>query len=435
MSNDCRNIRDLLVAESLHDLGPGQAEAVEGHLAQCPDCRNFRDLLAGDDRDLDAFVGAAGNRLEDLRDRIMDDVAAMDPAIGRRAISPVFWRWAAAAAVLVAVVLGLDQMSRDQGPGVVWADVIARVAEAQDFICRRIEKTDGEPALDMVEYRSGEFGMRQEIYEEGRHQATQYIIPREKMLYALVHRDHTWMRQGMTDEQIAELREQTNARAIVGSFREQEFEGLGRRKIDGRMAEGIEIVDPPEWRTVYESGAWRLWVDLETQWPVRIELEGTAVAGRLRKTYTLTDFQWNPALTAKDFEVEIPGDYRLIADIPAMEATEEQTIDALRDYARLVGGRYPSRLSLATVIGEATEVLEAKHDGYDEAAGRDLESLFTMRSACEFYESLEEDLGDFWDVLGESEEDDEELEEEHELDDDDRPPVGGKVIPFRRPRS
>ena len=52
--------------------------------------------------------------------------------------------------------------------------------------------------------------------------------------------------------------------------------------------------------------------------------------------------------------LDVPRINRLIADIPAVKATEEQTLAALRDYARLVGGRYPSRLALATVIAEAT---------------------------------------------------------------------------------
>jgi len=389
MSDRCHDIRDLIVAASFHELGPGQQGAVTEHLQECGDCRSFRDLTTADNRALDAFVAATEQRLPALEERILTGLPVTPARPARSRPAPVFLRWAAAAAVLVAAVLGLDQLNRDSGPGLVWADVLARVAGAQDFICRRIEKADGEPALDMVEYRSGKFGMRQEIYRNGRHQASQYIVPDERMLYALVHGDHTWMRQGMTEEQIEELKRQTNAREIVGSFRDQDFESLGRKKIDGRLAEGIEITDPPEWHSVYEAGAWRLWVDLETKWPVRIELEGTAIEGRLHKTYTLKDFQWNPALTAKDFAVTIPGDYRLIADIPAIEATEERTIAALRDYARLVGGRYPSRLALATVIAEATEALDEKHDGYDEAAGKDLGSLFTMRAACEFYEALE----------------------------------------------
>lgn len=394
MSEQCRDIRDLLVAASFHDLERGQRRIVDLHVEECEACRTFRDGIITDDRELDAFVAATASRLPALEERIRAGVEKTAVGPVRRRIPPPILRWAAAATVVLAVVLGFGLVDRGGGPGLVWADVLARVADAQDFICRRIEKEDGEPALEMVEYRSGRYGLRQEIYRDGRHQASQYIIPGEHMLYALVHRDRTWMRQGMTEEQIAELKRQTNAREIVGSFRDQDFESLGRKEIDGRMAAGIEITDPPEWRTIYEGGVWRLWVDLETQWPVRIELEGTALEGRLHKTYTLKDFKWNPELTAKDFEVTIPGDYKLIADIPAVEATEEQTLAALRDYARLVGGRYPSRLSLATVIAEATEVLDEKHDGYDEAAGRDLKSLFTMRGACEFYESLESDYKD-----------------------------------------
>lgn len=195
------------------------------------------------------------------------------------------------------------------------------------------------------------------------------------------------MQSRLSAEQVAELQRQSNAREIVKSFREHPYEELGRRRIDGVMAEGIEITDIEEWASVFERGSWRLWVDVETQWPVRIELEGISAGGSVRKTYTLKDFQWNPALTADDFRVVIPDDYELIADLDQVVADEEHAIAGLRSYARLLGDRYPSSLSLATAISEAEKFLE-KHDRYDERAGRDLESLFEIRSACNFYVEL-----------------------------------------------
>jgi hypothetical protein len=154
------------------------------------------------------------------------------------------------------------------------------------------------------------------------------------------------------------------------------------------MAEGIEISDPSEWVGLFEKGRWRLWVDLETQWPIRIELEGTARGGAERKTYTLKDFQWNANLSPADFAVEIPDDYQLIADLEQVQANEEQTIAGLRAYAKLLAGRYPSALSLATAIAEAEEELDARHDSYDQQAGQDLAALFKVRSACNFYRDL-----------------------------------------------
>ncbi|MFH2007827.1 MAG: hypothetical protein ABI333_14690 [bacterium] len=52
----------------------------------------------------------------------------------------------------------------------------------------------------------------------------------------------------------------------------------------------------------------------------------------------------------------------------------------------------------------------------------------------EFYESLEEDLGDLWELMGIDDDDHDELDDDSDEDDDDGPPHGGKVIPFRRPK-
>lgn len=65
----------------------------------------------------------------------------------------------------------------------------------------------------------------------------------------------------------------------------------------------------------------------------------------------------------------------------------------------------------------------------------------TSEELEEFYESLEEDLGDLWDLMGidedeEHDEDDEDGEDDSDSDDEDdgdEPSDGGKVIPFRRP--
>ncbi|MBE0565555.1 MAG: hypothetical protein IH621_06355, partial [Krumholzibacteria bacterium] len=302
---------------------------------------------------------------------------------------PVPLRWAAAAAFAAAVLSVVGVFDRGGGPGLVWADVIARVEQADAYICRRIERRTGDKDQEIIEYRSARFGLRQDIYQDGRLQAAQYIVPAERMLYSLVHRDRTYLRQHLGEDQVAEILRQSSAQEIVRSFRDDEHRSLGRRRIERRQAEGIELTDFDAWAPVFESGSLRLWVDLETQWPVRLELEGTARGGKVRKTIILDNFQWNPALAAADFAVTIPDHYRLIGDLPEVRATEDQALDALRRYAGLTGGRYPSALSLVTAIAEAEAELDRRHDRYDEAAGRDLEDLMAIRDACFFFRELE----------------------------------------------
>lgn len=394
MSEQCRKFEDLIVAETAQELSDMDRDSLAGHLEDCSACQALQRSFIHDDRHLSAFVGATDEVLAGLEDRIMQKVSHVEQPPANE-LSPLrgFFasgriRLAIAAVFLAAIVLGVDFLDRGQMGGMVWAEVLAQIEEADNYICRRIEKRRGEPARDIVEYRSAAFGLRQDIYQDGKLQVGQYIIPDDRMLYALVHRDRTYMQQHLTKEQVEEMSLQSNATEIVKSFRDYEFRELGRRRIEGRMAEGIEIKDPEEWIAVFESGTWELWVDIETQWPVLIKLEGVASGGDVRKTYTLKDFQWNANLTEEDFEVDIPDNYKLIADLGRVEANEDQTIDGLRAYAKLMGGRYPSALSFATAIAEAEEYLDDKHDNYDEAAGRDLEAVFSLRSACNFFRDL-----------------------------------------------
>jgi hypothetical protein len=391
MPEKCRDVADLLVASTLHELTDEQHEIVTRHLRACSDCRLDLERLRDDDRRLTALAEASADHLTRLEERVTETLRCESATLvaGRPAHPrPSRRKWlqvAALAASLAGIAIAIELITTGSGGSVVWAEVVAQVEQAQDYICRRIEKRSGEPPQEIVEYRSAIYGLREDIYQRGELQAVQYVVPAEKMLYALIHRDRTYMRQRLSDEQVAELLRQSNAREIVRSFRDHDGRSLGRRRIDGKRVEGLEIDDPQEWKAVFERGRWRLWVDVETQWPVKIELEGTARSGSVHKTYTLEDFEWNPALTARDFALQIPPDYKLIADLGPVVATEEKALRGLREYAQLVGGRYRSSLSLATAIAEAEQRLDERHDRYDERAGRDLTALFSIRSACEFF--------------------------------------------------
>jgi hypothetical protein len=393
MNDDCAQIRDKIAAAMAGLEKTSDSEAIAEHLRGCPECRAYRDALADDDRLLDSFVRSAGDAMSRLEDRVMSRVHAGEATASPREVGRPMWRsrpvlwFAAAAAVVIAVLAFSVLLETPGGGGVVWAEVITRIDDAKDFVCRRIEKRTGDEDLEMVEYRSSVHGLRQDIYESGVLQAVQYIVPDEKKMYALIHRDRAYVKSELTDEQVMEIARQSIATELVKSFREHEHRKLGRRRIEGVMAEGIEITDTSDWKSMFDEAEWRLWVDVKTQWPVRIELEGTAAEGSVRKTIVLKDFHWNATLTADDFAFEIPKDYKLIANLEPIVADEEHAVAGLRAYAKLVGGRYPSSLSLSTAIAEAERYVE-KHDSYDERAGRDVGLLFEIRSTCNFYAEL-----------------------------------------------
>jgi hypothetical protein len=81
---------------------------------------------------------------------------------------------------------------------------------------------------------------------------------------------------------------------------------LGRSVIDGVAVEGIEVTDPPTEGEKLENAVGRLWVDIETELPIRIEIEGAADGQAVR---WLMEFQWSEAVAPALFEPNIPSDY------------------------------------------------------------------------------------------------------------------------------
>ena len=63
---------------------------------------------------------------------------------------------------------------------------------------------------------------------------------------------------------------------------------------------------------MYVSCIGRLWVDVETDLPVRVEIDGVAKRGLGQMLMVLDKLQWNIDLNASDFRPNIPSDYTVI---------------------------------------------------------------------------------------------------------------------------
>ena len=183
MTERCTHYQDCLANQPLSELSASELAELEKHLNTCPTCAELRDQLDRDDRRLEGFADSFEDQLANLEGRInhrlVSDVKVVDhQTTGTSFLSRTWVRVALAASLAVVVFFGKGLVMRHDLEGVLWAEVIARVENAQDFICRRIEKRVGEPAQEMVEYRSARFGLRQDIYQNGRLMAEQYIVTR-----------------------------------------------------------------------------------------------------------------------------------------------------------------------------------------------------------------------------------------------------------------
>ena len=82
--------------------------------------------------------------------------------------------------------------------------------------------------------------------------------------------------------------------------------------INGIDVEGVEVHNSE--LLAGDEGVVRLWVDIETNLRVRMELEGKMMeAGAKRPMkFVMDDFQWDVELDASVFEPNIPPDYNLM---------------------------------------------------------------------------------------------------------------------------
>ncbi len=392
MPEGCCWIEDLLVAGTLHELSAADRETLAGHLRECADCRQHWQALQEDDRRLSAFVQSTEDALARVESHVMDRAtlrALARPAVVRgRQLTPR-WSWvryAAAAGVLAAVALGVSLLS---GPhrGVAWAQVLDRVAQARDYICRIEKASSSGPTTEMVQYCSAEFGIRQDMYVDGRLAAVVHVDPDLSRMVTLIHRDRRYAMADLSAEELRAALSGSSPEEFVARFRQGEFTEIGRRRVDGTLAAGIETRANELWGGAFTDGELRLWVDVETQWPVRVEFEGRAEGGKTWMRQVMKDFQWNPQLSQDDFAYEIPTGYVSLGTIPRTEVNEDTAIAGLRAFARIMQGQYPNELVLASATRqfeeEESRLRSEGHLGADAFA-----DLMAIQQTCEFFVQL-----------------------------------------------
>jgi len=400
MQPACRDFQLLLAEELTRELTPAEREDQQRHLQHCAECRQYRLDLQADDRLLTTFALSVDDTISQLEGKVMQSISNLSPTVapdGALAPEPSrttrwrfprgFPRYALAAVVLLCIVLGLNLFDRNELPNLAWAQVLTQVEEAHDYICnvsRKMKPWDDE---ERVEYRSTEFGVRWDIYQHGQLELVEYVDPAEQTMYLVSHADEAYGVIGLSGVGAERHRIMSSAQELVSFFRSHEYKEIGVRKIDGIMASGIEVKDPEFWLGEYEEGTLRIWVDVQTTWPVRIEGEFTADDGAVRVKEVRSDFQWNPHLPATVFEPDIPEHYDLRLDFGAASPDEEGTVASLRYYARLTRGSYPSTLAFSTALSEARKDIDRlKQNG--ESDNDDLVDIFQLRNAAEFNAEL-----------------------------------------------
>jgi outer membrane lipoprotein-sorting protein len=221
---------------------------------------------------------------------------------------------AVAAAIIAAVVLGLFEfIGTGTTSGVVWADVARKVQASQGVIFRAIQHTAPPSHDDKVDFSMSHYSStkaRLDRYKGGQIVNTMYDNCATKTVVLVDHIHKSYV-QDTNAEDMPSSFQMADPNSIIQRFLGCEHRELGRKTIEGVLCEGIETTDPAfhGGENPPESLAARIWVSVETGYPVRIEAEYARESGQRRLAYVQDQFQWDVELDESLFEPNVPAGY------------------------------------------------------------------------------------------------------------------------------
>lgn len=281
---------------------------------------------------------------------------------------------AVAAALVVAGIAAAFMWSGTQS-SVALADVLTRMQEVRAYVFRSTSTITGMKVGDTTidtESRSTvttseEYGTKiviDTVQPNGVGNMTQemYMSPQKGTALTIMPQEKKYMRMEYDESMVERMRGQNdNPSAIVQLALGQGYESLGRETLDGVEVEKFRSTDPNFMGSVMDQPELMIYVDVETQLPVRMDIDTQMGEGGRIHT-AMYDFQWDVVVDAAEFNPVIPDDYTSIAGgalkLPAMN--EETAIEGLRLCAELTG-HYPQKLDMMSLMAQMRDTEDGEN--------------------------------------------------------------------------
>jgi hypothetical protein len=230
-----------------------------------------------------------------------------------------------------------------------------------------------------------------------------YLLPKLNSIIFVVHEKKMYVRLKFDGMKLEYYKEEYNdPRIIIKQILGCDHSSLGQSVIDGITVEGFRTTD-----SAYEGGFMgqadfegksemvdvKLWVDVNTFLPVRLEENITMKDGRQIHEVS-HDFQWNVAVNADDLKPVIPEGYMSTGEIAVPAFKEENAIKGLKILTSLAG-EYPDNLDAVSLNKKARKLIGFDIDSLDELPDdektRLTDKLMSIMGPAFFYEKLVKD--------------------------------------------
>jgi hypothetical protein len=414
---NCVECRELLVGYIERLLDAQQGETVRRHLKDCPDCRKeLKQIMALQNRLVADGHRSSANDLENaVMDRIVREQAfklretnqdKQYVNIWRSIMRSPITKLAMAAVVIITVGLAIYYFA---GGGTksccAWPLIADKVAQIKTCVCRiHIQQSGGAVGqkgqqIESKMYISSDYGYRTETSLDGNVMQQMYMNPGEKAMIIVMPTEKKYMRMVLTDDYLPKMKSQMqDPRYALTRFMTGQLKELGKDVIDGVEVKGIEVVNPPAVSGIYNNFTGRTWVDVATEYPVRIEIDteiGTG-ADKMKMLMVMDEFDWGAELDPGIFEPNIPADYTMMAEMKMPGHDEASAIEGLRLFAEMTDGHYPSQMNVMTLTKESAEAYgkklgATKTKPTDEQTQKMTATMVKFQSPVLFYTKLAQD--------------------------------------------
>ncbi|MCE5184575.1 MAG: hypothetical protein LLF76_00420 [Planctomycetaceae bacterium] len=274
-------------------------------------------------------------------------------------------RFAAAAMIIIGIsMLFLFNSSRQ---GIAMADVYDKVLRAETIKYRTKTFIPAESApREEILWLSKRYGIKRESYINNELSHIEYTLPRQKRMISVLLKEKQYIEIKADEEQYSIIdRFMPDPRELVQRMIDGKHKSLGKSDIDGVDVEGFESNDPKI--SGSETILLRIWVDIRTLYPVRIEKEDSILDENSAENKRITihtvsyDFQWNVNMDESTFTPFIPSDFILHDTIQLFKFDEKAAIGGLRKFAELTG-HFPTIMGLNEFIEEVNNTIKNSVD-------------------------------------------------------------------------
>ena len=324
---------------------------------------------------------------------------------------------AAAAIVIFACIIGLTMLNKTSG--IVLAKVLTQIEKINAYMYEtnrdvkstqvidgRTINTDDEVWITVL--FSQEHGMKMTFYDKNKENISleMYYMFKEKTSVQIMPAQKRYTRVEIDDSHIERIKNQSyKPDKIIRQVLACKYNSLGKSTIDGKTVEGFQTKDPNYAEGTYSKVDIKLWVDVNTQLPVQVEMDCQAEESKGQintQISSLThNFQWNLPVNASEFEPVIPDDYKSLTSgsIQMPSNTEEAAIKGLKLYADIFDN-YPKEMNPMALISQMAKIPdsntpaakqlqeELKGLNTEERNQKNIEIMMPLAGAANFYASL-----------------------------------------------